>query len=108
MIWFIAFTGTWNACVNTVLSELPSNALQETTIALTQMVTQVVGFIVVFVSPYIQNPTDGNLGAKIGYICENKTLDAGFSSLIHCSLTVLQMERCLSVLQSSCSSSFRN
>lgn len=86
MIWFIAFTATWNACVNTVLSELPSHSLQETTLAFTQSVTQVVGFIVIFVSPYIQNPTDGNLGAKIGYICESVILDAWLMLLIHCVL----------------------
>ncbi|GHJ86333.1 hypothetical protein NliqN6_2735 [Naganishia liquefaciens] len=68
MIWFIAYTSTWNATLNTVISELPSSVLQETTLALAQMCAAIVSFIIVFVSPYIQNPTDGNLGAKIGYI----------------------------------------
>lgn len=70
MIWFIAYTCTWNATQATLLSELPAHPAREASLAMAQMCNGAVSAVVVVVSAYLQNPTDANLGAKIGYICK--------------------------------------
>ncbi|KAL8279447.1 hypothetical protein RQP46_008259 [Phenoliferia psychrophenolica] len=57
-----------NACVALMAAELPSEALRDKTLAIGAFGGYIVGMIIGFVNPYMQNPEYGNLGGKVGFI----------------------------------------
>ncbi|ORY89777.1 general substrate transporter [Leucosporidium creatinivorum] len=72
-IWIAAFGASWGTLPWIVSAEISSQMLREKSLASAAWSGFGVGLISNFVTPYIQNPEYGNLGAKIGWLW------AGFS-----------------------------
>jgi hypothetical protein len=70
-IWLAAFSQSWTNIPWTVSAELPSEALRDKTLAIGAFGGYAVGTIVGLVNPYMQNAEYGNLGGKVGFVCES-------------------------------------
>lgn len=70
MLWFVSFGATWYTLGYAAAAEIASIPLRSITITVGNFCGGIVNLLILFVSPYIQNPEYGNLGPKIGYICE--------------------------------------
>lgn len=70
LLWFVGFTVTWYNVGNTAAFEIPSIELRGYTLSWSALISGGFNAMLVFVSPYIQNPQYANLGGKIGYICK--------------------------------------
>ncbi|KAL8279414.1 hypothetical protein RQP46_008226 [Phenoliferia psychrophenolica] len=67
-IWLAGFSQSWTSIPWTVSAELPSEALRDKTLAIGAFGGYVVGMIIGFVNPYMQNAQYGNLGGKVGFV----------------------------------------
>ena len=66
-VWAIAHAGTWQTLGYTAPAEIPTTKLRSKTGGMAYLLQQSGGLIVTFVSPYMQNPGYGNMGAYIGF-----------------------------------------
>jgi len=70
MLWFVSFTLSWYTLGITAAVELSSIPLRGLTLAIANTGSNLISLLIVFISPYLQNPGYANMGPKIGYICE--------------------------------------
>jgi MFS transporter, SP family, sugar:H+ symporter len=66
-VWAIAHAGTWQTLGYTAPAEIPTTKLRSKTSGMAYFLQQSGGLIVTFISPYMQNPGYGNMGAYIGF-----------------------------------------
>ncbi len=74
MLWFIGFTCTWYGVWITVGTEISAGHLRDLTLSVAAVLSNIVALLVALLTPYMQNPEYGNLGAKIGFLCKSDNI----------------------------------
>ncbi|EMC94423.1 hypothetical protein BAUCODRAFT_35650 [Baudoinia panamericana UAMH 10762] len=67
-IWQFVQAIGWSSCVWIVTAEVPSTHLRERTVTIATVSGFIVGVLVTYINPFMQNPGYGDLGGKVGFV----------------------------------------